>query len=90
MRRGETFSEKVYGTVSPMTRYRPGPGRPSKGTRRAVVTRLPECLAQTVADEAMERGISQSEYVAILVGQAHGEKLTLPPRQNTQPKLIGA
>lgn len=63
-----------------MRNTKPGPGRRSKGPRKAFMSRLPEDLAVVVEDEAIARDISNSEYIALLVAQAHGFDVTIPPR----------
>lgn len=65
-----------------MARYRPGPGRPSAGPRRALLTRLPERVADRVVDEAEARGMSHSAYAAAILAQAHGYAADLPPRRS--------
>lgn len=66
-----------------MPNYKPGPGRRSLGPRKAFATRLPEDVARLAVAEADARGLSHSEYLAILIAQAHGHAAQLPPR--TQP-----
>lgn len=73
-----------------MSNYKPGPGRRSLGPRRAVLTRLPEDVARLAVAEADARGLSHSEYLAILIAQAHGQPASLPPRSRPvaeQPTL---
>lgn len=65
-----------------MARYRPGPGRPSAGPRRPLLTRLPEQVADRVVDEADARGMSHSAYAAAILAQAHGIEVELPPRKS--------
>lgn len=64
-----------------MARYRPGPGRPSAGPRRALLTRLPDHVADRVIAEADARGMSHSAYAAAILAQAHGFTTDIPPRQ---------
>lgn len=64
-----------------MANYKPGPGRRSRGQRKAVLTRLPPSVAELALAEAEARGLSHSEYLAILIAQAHGIDTPLPPRQ---------
>lgn len=68
-----------------MANYKPGPGRRSRGQRKAILTRLPAPLAELALAEADARGLSHSEYLAILVAQAHGFETPLPPRQTGVP-----
>lgn len=63
-----------------MRNTKPGPGRRSKGPRKAFMSRFPEDLAVLVEDEAIARDISNSEYIALLVAQAHGFDVTMPAR----------
>lgn len=65
-----------------MARYRPGPGRPSAGPRRALLTRLPDHVADRVVAEAEARGMSHSAYAAAILANAHGFTADLPPRQS--------
>lgn len=69
-----------------MARHRPGPGRPSAGPRHAILTRLPQQLADVVTAEADARDMSYSEYVAIVVAKAHGFQAALPPRLEAIPE----
>lgn len=69
-----------------MPRHRPGPGRPSAGPRRAILTRLPEQVADRVCAEADARNMSYSEYVALVVASAHGFQAALPPRLAEVPQ----
>lgn len=74
-----------------MAHYRPGPGRPSAGPRRPLLTRLPEHVADRVVAEADARGMSHSSYAAAILAQAHGVEVELPPRQSEvaqQERLI--
>lgn len=64
-----------------MASYRPGPGRPSAGVRHALLTRLPQKVADRVIDEAEARGMSHSAYAAAILAQAHGFDADLPHRQ---------
>jgi len=68
--------------------YKPGPGRPSKGPRKAFATRLAVPLAEAVEAEASSREMTYSEYLAALADLMHrdGELLPefaalLPPRK---------
>ncbi|MFE6510291.1 hypothetical protein ACFVBP_21675 [Nocardioides sp. NPDC057764] len=63
-----------------MRNTKPGPGRRSKGARKAFMTRLPMDLAVLVEHEAIARDISNSEYLALLTAQAHGIDVTMPAR----------
>lgn len=69
-----------------MARHRPGPGRPSAGPRHAILTRLPQPVADRVLAEADARDMSYSEYVAIVVATAHGFDGQLPPRRIDVPE----
>lgn len=69
-----------------MARYRPGPGRPSAGDRRALLTRLPVDVADRVTAEADARGMSHSAYAAAILAQAHGLPTTLPERLTQVPE----
>lgn len=69
-----------------MARHRPGPGRPSAGPRHAILTRLPQEVADLVTAEADARDMSYSEYVAIVVARAHGFQASLPPRLAEVPQ----
>lgn len=68
-----------------MARYRPGPGRPSAGPRRPLLTRLPDSVADRVTAEADARGMSHSAYAAAILAQAHGIPTDLPPRTTQIP-----
>lgn len=68
-----------------MARYRPGPGRPSAGHRRALLTRLPADLADRVVAEADARGMSHSAYAAAILAHAHGLDADLPDRLTEVP-----
>lgn len=70
-----------------MANYRPGTGRPSKGPRRTVVTRLPEDIDALVVAEATARGVSKSELVAALVSRQLGRPAELPEPQPTLDTL---
>lgn len=65
-----------------MARYRPGPGRPSAGQRHALLTRLPQRVADRVIDEAESRGMSHSAYVAAVLARAHDFDADMPPRSS--------
>lgn len=69
-----------------MARYRPGPGRPSAGHRRALLTRLPIDVADRVVTEADARGMSHSAYAAAILAQAHGLPADLPDRLTEVPQ----
>lgn len=62
--------------------------RPRKfhGQREAFMTRMQKDLADTVKTEAEARGISYSEYIALIVGQAHGVEAELPPKKKPTPR----
>lgn len=64
-----------------MAKYKPGPGRRSKGVRKAFMTRLPPDVAAAVESEAAARGVSLSEYLALIAARAHDFEVALPPRQ---------
>lgn len=71
--------------------HKPGPGRTSKGARKPFMTRLPKEFADAVEQEAEARDLSYSEYIAIVVAQAHGSDVPMPPRlkpTSTQMQLV--
>lgn len=76
----------VRGSMTPMRNYKPGPGRPSLGARQAFLTRLPKDVADLATLEAEARDLSRSEYLAILIAQAHGIPTPLPPRRQGVPQ----
>jgi len=47
-----------------MALHRPGPGRPSKGARRLIASRLPVEHANEIEQRADALGLSMSEFVA--------------------------
>lgn len=47
-------------------------GRPSKGERRVMVTRVPTQLSDEVIAQAEARGLSWGEYIADILAEAHG------------------
>lgn len=71
-----------------MAHYRPGPGRPSAGVRHALLTRLPQKVADRVIDEAEARGMSHSAYAAAVLAQAHGFDADLAERQSDVAEQI--
>lgn len=64
-----------------MPNYKPGPGRRSKGARKAFMTRLPQDVADAVVAEAAARNVSLSEYLALIAARAHDFEVSIPPRQ---------
>lgn len=52
--------------------HSPRVGRPSKGPRRAVITRLPDGLAELVFAAADRNGMTRSDYVAQVLAARHG------------------
>lgn len=69
-----------------MANLKGGPGRRSKGDRKAFMTRLPNDVAAVVEAEAGSRGLSYSEYLALITAQAHGIEATIPPRLKPIPE----
>ena len=56
-------------------------GRPSKGNRRLLGSRVPLGLADDVEQAAERLGMSISDYLADLIASAHGH----PPVSSTGP-----
>lgn len=64
------------------------PGRPPKGPRRTLTTRVPDQHAAVYDLEARRRGLDRSDYLAWFLANAHG--LEAPPwleRNKDQPEL---
>lgn len=56
-------------------------GRPSKGDRHLfLLARLPDGQTDEVLRRAAERGLSHSEYLAVVIAQAHGLDTRWPAR----------
>ena len=68
-------------------RGNPGAGRPSKGERRLIASRVPEQVADAIYNAADEQGITISEYVADLLSVAHGYPPTSKPAHKNQEAL---
>lgn len=76
-----------------MPNYKAGPGRRSKGARKPFMTRLPRDVADLVEAEAEARGLSYSEYLAVITAQALNFDVELPARKkpvSEQPTLDDA
>ena len=71
-----------------MPNYKPGPGRRSKGVRKAFLTRLPQDVAAAVEAEAAARDLSLSEYLALITAQAHDFEVEVPPRHKPVSEQI--
>ena len=69
------------GSLTPMTapmtsaRRAPQGGRPSKGKRYPFMSRVPQDLAEVVMEEAEKRGLSYSDYIALVLAERHDVKL---------------
>ena len=72
-----------------MARRRPAQGgRPSKGEREPVLTRLPRQLADRLRDEADDQGLTYSDWLGNLVAKHSGEPpLAVPPPPEDQIPL---
>lgn len=70
-----------------MAKRRPGPGRPSKGDRALMATRLPLDDAEDVKALAEARDWTYSETLAELVGIALKHLDELPPGPTPQEEL---
>jgi hypothetical protein len=51
---------------------KPSGGRPHKGDRALIATRLAQPLATVVRDRADEAGMTITDYVAMVLARAHG------------------
>jgi antitoxin component of RelBE/YafQ-DinJ toxin-antitoxin module len=65
-------------------------GRPSKGDRRYLASRVPESLAQAVYDAADELGITVSDYIADLLAAEHGHRPVSRPVPDQKELAISA
>lgn len=68
--------------------YKAGPGRRSKGARKAFMTRLPLGIADSVEAEATAREVSLSEYLALLAQIAHVDGELRPEFENLMPPRV--
>lgn len=57
-----------------------GPGRPSKGDRDQFVVRTSRTLGEQVRHGADSAGLTLSDYIALLLAQAHGMPEEAPLR----------
>lgn len=55
----------------------PRGGRPSKGKRIPLMSRVPESLAGVVGEEAEKAGLTLSDYIAFVLAEKHD--MQLPP-----------
>ena len=70
-----------------MAKRQPGRGRPSKGQRDLMVTRLPIEVGQRVRDLAEQRDWSYSDTLAALVASGLRHLDELPPSETGQEEL---
>ena len=70
-----------------MPRRRSQGGRPSKGERDLLSTRLPVALAEAVRDEAERQGLSYSDYIGNLIAAKHGHPPLTQAADKNQMKL---
>lgn len=70
-----------------MAKRQPGRGRPSKGPRDLMVTRLPVDVGEQVRDLAVDRDWSYSETLAALVGIGLQHVAELPVAPSEQEEL---
>jgi hypothetical protein len=70
-----------------MAKRRPGPGRPSKGDRELMATRLPLDVSGGVKALAEARDWSYSETLAELVAIGLNHLAELPPAPTEQEEL---
>jgi len=70
-----------------MGKFKPGPGRKSKGDRDLFVSRVPRDVANAVRREADRLDLSLSEYIANVLAKAHGYAAPTRPdeKQETLP-----
>lgn len=62
-------------------------GRPSKGPREPLISRVPEKLAHTVRDAADAAGLSVNDYIGNLLAQAHGHPPVAPAANPDQLQM---
>jgi hypothetical protein len=65
--------------MTAMRTRKPGPGRKSKGPRKAYRPQLPADVHARVEHEAALRDLSLSEYLALCLAQFHGMPVEMPP-----------
>lgn len=64
-----------------MRKRTPGHGRPSKGDRHLFpLAQMPAEATDTVLREAASRGLSHSEYLAVVITREHGLQTPWPSR----------
>jgi len=73
-----------------MAERRPGPGRPSKGERWPVHTRLPQHVADLFKAEADRRDVAYSELLASLAAAHYGVPLKPTGREDDEGLLLTA
>lgn len=69
-----------------MDTNRARPGRKHKGDRQPFITRVPRPAAQRVIEQAAARDMSWSEYLAVIIAQAHGVDAVLPEPKREIPQ----
>lgn len=63
-----------------MRKRAPGHGRPSKGDRHQFpLAQMPAEATDVVLREAAARGLSHSEYLAVVIAREHGLQVPWPP-----------
>lgn len=67
---------------------KPSGGRPSKGDRDSIITRPARPLGNVVRARADEAGMTISEYVAMVLANAHGMPEWAPPRSATHEQEV--
>lgn len=65
----------------------PGAGRPSKGDRKAFMTRMPVTLGELVEQRADVDDLSYSEVIANAVAAYFGQQPVAVPRDEEQMQL---
>lgn len=50
-------------------------GRPRRGERHLFQSRVPTDLAETVKDAAEQRGLTYSDYIAVVLAEKHDYRL---------------
>jgi hypothetical protein len=80
-RRSDLFLNQATTTVRDMAAQRHHGGRPAKGDRQALLSRVPAPLGEAVKAQADMRGMSVSDYIAALLAQNLGmpELVANPP-----------
>ena len=72
--------------TAPMKAARvPRGGRPSKGKRIPLMSRVPESLAEVVGEEAEKAGLTLSDYIASVLAEKHDVKLPAHFHPRTSP-----